>query len=162
MSVAIQMKYEQMRKESPAIACIFMLQAWSGTRITEVLNIRLKDIISDQEVIVKGLKGSQDRYITTPIKLDHLRRCLLLKQDPFILYNRFMIYRFYKRYGILLKTPAQFNNKVTHSLRYDFIMKLREHTAQTGTIQNAIGHKSKNTTEKYITRFDSFRRNSNK
>lgn len=142
--------YTRMKVESAARALVFMLQLVSGARISEVLNVRSQDIVNSQQVIIRGLKGSRDRLITLLFESDYLKMCYITKRQPFAGLDRFKMYRFYKRYGIVLRTKSGTNNKVTHRLRYDYILKIQSFTHNIDSTADLVGHKSTHSTSHYL------------
>jgi len=154
MIEAIHVSYVDMSNESLRYATIYAIQAWSGARISEVLNIGYTDIVDDRTVLIRALKHSRNRICTLPFEVPLLNQSRLMKQALFPGIDRFRVYRFYKRYGIYLRTPRGKNNKVTHKLRYDYILKIKNISHSLEVTQDLVGHKSKKTTEGYLRNFE--------
>lgn len=136
-----------------------------GLRLSEGINLRVKDIDRDRGVIaVRDSKGNKDREVPLPQKtLDLLRtqwkshrnKCLLfpsatrggtnmaMAQDPFSKSSvQSALYSAVKKAGI--------NKKATvHSLRHSWATHLLEAGVNLRLIQVWLGHKSPSTTSIY-------------
>lgn len=148
----VRKTYERMMTENQRFAAIFMIQAWSGARISEVLQVKSLDVIDSQTVVIRSLKHSRNRIVTLPFPVDYLIQVSKIQYDIFIGINRFQVYRFYKRYGIVMRTKAGFYNKVTHKLRYDYILKIQAAVNDVDVTRDIVGHKARRTTEHYLTK----------
>lgn len=129
---------------------IIELQGLFGLRISEALNIELKHILPNYTILVKGLKGSDDRIVQPVV----MRKFWQLHYDNKISLaypsNRFRFYRIYKNIGIYKHVGINKNNSVTHLLRYCFILSLLSKNIDYSVIQKTIGHKKIDSTLHYI------------
>lgn len=133
----------------------------TGIRVSELVNIRLKDInFNDKQIKILG-KGNKERYVlygqVCSEKLtNYLNNCrskfntknseyLLLGKSGAKLTTRFI--------EILLKkyqNQAQIKVKVTpHTLRHTFATHLLEGGADLKTVQELMGHESLSSTQVY-------------
>lgn len=133
----------------------------TGIRVSELVNIRLKDInFNDKQIKILG-KGNKERYVlygqVCSAKLtNYLNNCrskfntknseyLLLGKSGAKLTPRFI--------EILLKkyqNQAQIKVKVTpHTLRHTFATHLLEGGADLKTVQELMGHESLSSTQVY-------------
>ncbi len=128
----------------------------SGLRRSELINLRLKDILFDKKIIfVRGAKGKKDRttiladYAVTKIK-DYLE---LYKPNYWLFegMNRKQ-YSASSIVAVLRKASKQAKlNKVVrpHMLRHSFATHLLEQGVDLRYIQTLLGHSSSKTTEIY-------------
>jgi integrase/recombinase XerD len=135
---------------------IIMLIYSAGMRISEALNLRIKDIESDRKMIfIRAAKGNKDRYTILSEKLLILLRQYYLKYRP-------TEYLFEGQYGgaysdgsirkILSKAVelAGINKRVNvHMLRHSFATHLLEQGTDLRYIQELLGHSASRTTEIY-------------
>lgn len=125
------------------------LQSISGARVSELLNIKYTDIITQTIIRIKGLKHSNDRLIHIDRYSEYFGFCKRNMINPFDTLNRFYIYREYKKIGFVVSFLDSNKKAVTHSFRYRYIKKLKENNVEISLIQKEIGHKSQKTTENY-------------
>ena len=128
---------------------LFLLMESSGARITEILNIRSKDISKTGQIFVKGLKGSEDRVI-----LDRQAAKWILKQkakgiEVFETLNRFTAYRLLRNIGIGTVKKGRSKHAVTHIFRERFIGGLREIDIEESLRAKTVGHKNQKSTGYY-------------
>ncbi len=128
----------------------------SGLRISELLNLRIKDIDSKRNlVIIKNSKGNKDRIGLLSEKVLNLLRQYFLEYRP-------KEYLFEGQNGgkytaisvrNVLKNAckkAKITKHVTpHTLRHSFATHLLERGTDLRYIQTLLGHNSSKTTERY-------------
>jgi site-specific recombinase XerD len=134
-----------------------------GLRISEVLNLTLKDIDSTRNCInIRHAKGRKDRQIPLPVELLHLLRTYYKEYNPVhflfegkvskqndlasIPYSTSSIRAILKRAVIrshILKSVTP------HTLRHSYATHLYEHGISLRSIQVLLGHNSSKTTEIY-------------
>lgn len=125
------------------------LQSISGARVSEILNIKYTDIISQTIIRLKGLKHSNDRLIHIDKYSEYFGYCKRNMINPFETINRFYIYREYKKMGFIVSFLDSNKKAVTHSFRYRYIKNLKDNNVEISLIQKEIGHKIQKTTENY-------------
>lgn len=150
-------KYEKTKWILIRNLSVIILMWGYGLRISEVLNLRKKDL-SFSGIRIKG-KGGKIRVIPMLEKVIIFIKTLE-KECPFILENDQFFFRG-KRGGELQPTVIQklirdirktlcFSEKVTpHSLRHTFASELLENFTDLRTIQELLGHSSLSTTQRY-------------
>lgn len=117
----------------------------TGARASEILNITLKDLhLPTKSVLIRGLKGSNDREIPLPKKL-FARLYDIASNDktkrPFpITYPRLV--QIWRKHA-----P---NGKTFHSLRHTFALGLYNKTKNLKLVQIALGHKTITNTMIYM------------
>lgn len=107
---------KQLRNISMILYYIAHLQFVYGLRISEVLNIQHHHISRQGFVLIKSRKGSQDRIVFAGDALDYFDRCKANKVDPFKNFNRYFVYRQYKKVGLISFQTSSSKDSVTHSL----------------------------------------------
>jgi integrase/recombinase XerD len=135
---------------------ILFLVYSAGLRLSEVANLKISDILSEQKlVLIRGGKNKKDRTSLLSDKVLNLLRSY---------------YKVYKPYEYLFENPAGgkysprsiqqiFKNALDkagcnkpatlHSLRHSFATHLLEHGTDLRYIQTLLGHESSKTTEIY-------------
>lgn len=138
------------RQFSKVEGFIFDLLLTNGCRIGEALAVREGDIMTDNSVLIHGEKGSGDRlcFLSVVHGLQTLREITVRLNGPGM--NRWYIYRVAKKLGIYGKLVGKRRNAVTHLGRHRFVSRLARGGVDTVTIQKAIGHRSRKSTEYYV------------
>ncbi len=118
-------------------AILLDLALRTGARAQELLNIQRSDINPyDRSVLIRGLKGSNDREI--PIANEAFQRLAVYSEQqpgprifPFTYDRLYQIWEFYR------PVPKKF-----HSLRHTFAIELYQRTRDLRLIQVALGHRN--------------------
>jgi integrase len=121
---------------------ILLVMSIYGLRISEILNIKYTDITHDGLIKLKALKGSESRIIVVTEIKDYLLKCKSNGNDPFTQFNRFHIYRQFKKYNLIFNSNKSSHLSVTHSLRHIAIAKLRLEGMSENEIAQFTGHKN--------------------
>lgn len=129
---------------------IIMLQLLGGLRISEVLGIKYHHITSSGAVNVRGLKGSNNKFVVVSELRSWLLYCKDSRVNPFDGISRFMVYRFYKKHSISCLFDNRFHCSVTHYLRHLFAMDVISSADSILEVKDALGQKSLNSTKHYI------------
>tara|TARA_B100000282_G_scaffold14800_1_gene10392 strand:- start:251 stop:1165 length:915 start_codon:yes stop_codon:yes gene_type:complete len=137
---------------------IFLLMWGYGLRISEVLNIKLKNIKYTEFILVKS-KGKKDRSL--PI-LPELKQYIfkMLNEVPFCIKDEDYIFlgkRGKKLNPVIIQRELSRirreqllpENTTPHSLRHTFATQLLDNKVDLRSIQELLGHKSLSTTQKY-------------
>lgn len=128
----------------------------AGFRVSEVTNLRIKDINIDELTIhIKGAKGNKDRITIFPEKLKNDIINLIISMDK----NDYLFAS--ERGGKLSERTAQkvFENALRksgiqkdatfHSLRHSFATHLLENGVDVRYVQELLGHQNIRTTQIY-------------
>lgn len=122
----------------------------SGCRVSEALGIEYKDIYEGNQVVIKGIKGSRNRFITLPNDLAILVDSLNGKWRLDDYTNRFRIYRLMKQLGMVNKFENSKKASVTHSVRHLRALDLKRKGFDEEQIKDYLGHKSISSVKFYL------------
>lgn len=128
----------------------------AGLRLSEVTNLRIEDILSEEgSIFIKDSKNKKDRYtVLSPVLLETLRKYYLQHRPSYWLfegieggkYSTSSIQKIFRR----SVKQANVNPWSTpHTLRHSFATHLLENGASMRQVQAALGHASSKTTEIY-------------
>lgn len=138
-------------------AAIFTLAYSSGLRLSEVCNLKIKNIDSQRmQVLVKNGKGKKDRYTILS------KKALVILREYFKRYRPFdyLFYGYDKKKAICggtvqeafkknLKNTDIIKDAHFRTLRHSFATHLLEQNTNLKVIQNLLGHGSIRTTMTY-------------
>ena len=145
----IEEKAKALKQQNPELGYIFMLQYSGGLRISEVLSIKLEDIARDYSIRIKALKQSESRIISGECIKDYLSECKKANCQPFMNFNRFFIYRAYKKAGIFFRAQSSTKASITHAPRHLKAQSLKEANFTNNEVGTVLGHRNKKNTERY-------------
>ena len=134
-----------------------MLTVYSaGLRLSEVINLRLADILEDRmQVLVKGGKGKKDRYtVLSPRLLERLQAYRAAYRPRYWLFEGQLGDQYAARsvQSVFRKAVQQSGihpYATLHWLRHSFATHLLERGTDLRYIQHLLGHASSKTTERY-------------
>jgi integrase/recombinase XerD len=128
----------------------------AGLRISEAINLKLKDIDSKRmQIRIEQSKGKRDRYTLLSTKTLEILRIYFLEYKPKIwLFEGQGGEQYSDRsiQNILKMALSKTNIKkhiTVHTLRHSFATHLLENGTDLRYIQNLLGHESSKTTEIY-------------
>ncbi len=135
---------------------ILMLCYSAGLRLSELINMKIKDIDSSRmQVRIKQAKGKKDRYSLLSVKLLQVLREYFKKYKPKEWLFEGATGGLYSARSIQLimhdaTLKAGITKKVSvHTLRHSFATHLLENGTDLRYIQSLLGHESSKTTEVY-------------
>lgn len=128
------------------------IQLRAGLRVSELLSVTPGDVDQLGRIKVKGLKGSLDRVVDCGEYCDIVKANAAIGAMPWQGWNRFYIYREYKKYGVTLDVEGNKRKAVTHSLRHESALLLKDESAELSHAQGLLGHKNVTNTEHYVGR----------
>jgi site-specific recombinase XerD len=127
-----------------------------GLRISELINLKIKDIDSNRmQIRVEQAKGKKDRYtILSQTTLEILRKYVkeykpklyMFEGSDWIPYSTSSIYQMFR---VSIKKAGILKQVSIHTLRHSFATHLLESGVSTRYIQSLLGHESSKTTEIY-------------
>lgn len=121
----------------------------SGCRVSEALDIRPSRISPSGQVLLRGLKGSEDRVINVGSMKRYGVDNIILASYDIELRSRFSMYRLLKRLGFAQYFGNSGVASVTHIFRHMYIREQAEQGIEVETMKRAIGHKNINNTKHY-------------
>lgn len=122
----------------------------NGLRVSELLRIKGTDIMPNGSFIIRASKFSQNRIGFVVDNAEWLQSYRSYPSFIFADYNRHFVYYLFKRRGISSQIIGNQNKAVTHVLRHQAIENLLMATKDTAVTAQAIGHRSKRSTEHYL------------
>ena len=144
--------------QHPKHRTLLMTTYAAGLRVSEVVHLQLTDIASDRRLIrVNQSKGNKDRYpLLSPRLLAELRAYWKLDRPPRWLFpgqdlTKPMPKGTAQRIYYHAKRAANIpHGKGIHTLRHSFATHLLESGVDPRTIQLLLGHRSLDTTSRYL------------
>lgn len=146
----IYISIAEKRKELGLIYHIALIQLRGGFRVSEVLAMSYKNIISDTDIYIIASKNSRSRRVHVPEITKELVKWQSNQMKPFTHISRFQVYRAYKRLGIVLENAPGRNKSVTHAMRKLFVQENFRSTDNIEIAAELVGHKSSKSTEYYV------------
>ncbi len=135
---------------------IMMLCYSAGLRVSELLNLRVKDVDSNRmQLFIRAAKGKKDRYTLLSEKLLPLLRDYYMEYKPkdFLIegsdggaYSERSVQSIIKQAVKSVKIRKRVS---VHTLRHSFATHLLENGTDLRYIQSFLGHSSSKTTEVY-------------
>jgi integrase/recombinase XerD len=140
-------------------AILFMAYS-AGLRVSEVINMKLKDIDSDRmQIFVERSKGKKDRYVNlSPILLDVLRKYIQLSQPKPATYlfegqvsgSMYSVRSAQNIFHVARKAASIRKDVSFHSLPHSFATHILEKGIDIRYIKDILGHFNIKTTERYL------------
>lgn len=136
---------------------ILLLIYSAGLRLSELINIRIRDVsVSRRVIFIKDSKGKKDRFVTLAEQvLPYLKEYQnqynpnywLIEGNSGGQYSKRSVQSiFYKA----LESSKVFAYGTVHTLRHSYATHCIENGYSTALLQEALGHSSIKTTEKYL------------
>ena len=136
--------------------CILYLMYSAGLRKSEVINLRIEDIRSDdQTIFVKGAKGKKDRKTILSDELLKVLRIYYRQYKPaYWLFEgqeggKYSASSITKIFRVSVKASGINPWATPHTLRHSFATHLMQNGVNLRYIQTLLGHSSPKTTEIY-------------
>lgn len=120
---------------------LFVLMQSSGCRVGEVLGLSHSQITSQGKALIKGLKGSNDRFISDSRATEFLIKCRAIQRDPFTGCNRFTARRHLQRISLFTMKKGRKNLTMTGVFRESYAKEIREVDDNDSTVSKHIGHR---------------------
>lgn len=142
-------KRKEIIKKDRLLWYIVDLMLNSGCRISEILSIKPHNILLNGSVKIQASKGGNNRIISSSDARNYLIDCKSSGNHPFMDYNRFYIYRAFKKWGIGYVVNGNCNKAVTHAIRHANTEVQREGKVEKSIIQSQLGHTNESTQSHY-------------
>lgn len=137
-------------KTLPKELIVFIVfQFEHGLRVSELINISHEDITKIGDVVLKSSKGSNNKVLNGGEFRGYFVQCKKAFKNPFNTYNRFFIYRLYKKYGISFQSEKSSKLSVTHAFRHIHAQSLREENQSNDILAEKLRHKNSNNSKIY-------------
>lgn len=146
---AFELIWEKIKKVGEEAEAIFLLQFENNLRISEVLNIKLKDLLPRKKILIKILKGGEETVISMGMSAEYLERCRKNRVEPFENLNYQFIYRLYKKLGISKVLKGRSTQAVTHIFRYESTAVAQSSGLSDTAKKNQLHHKGQKTHKYY-------------
>lgn len=135
---------------------IVALAYGSGLRISEVINLKVKDIhLNELAIHIKNAKGKKDRLTIFPEKIRNDLQILIAEKSPEDIVfvsergGKFSQRTLQKVFEKALKSNKVKKNATFHSLRHSFATHLLENGVDLRYVQELLGHQNIRTTQVY-------------
>lgn len=148
----IERLIERMQSDNVPIHLIAYtaLHQQSGCRISDLLNVNYLSISPGLNISILQGKGSLPLIIQPVYFREYWVDVRVKRLIPMEGYNRFFMYRFYRKYGIGVNNGSGRNMSVTHAFRKQLAQDVYSIDNTEIRVQGALGHRSKKSTEHYI------------
>jgi len=128
---------------------LISLMYFNALRITEALQVSCYDIDTLGRIYIKGAKKSHNKLVTCPYYTSYFIDCKTSGRNPFDNYNRFFVYREFRKIGLVMQFKDYQRCAVTHSLRFASIGNIHSDMLSYEEIARFVGHKHQKTTIHY-------------
>lgn len=113
-----------------------------GLRVSELLALDCSCVLGNDQLLIKGSKGSESRVVTVVYGKEFYSTFLLNEFPLSAVFSRFWLYRELKRYGLYAYFANNKNASVTHLSRHLKVLEFKAKGVPRGTISQFLGHKS--------------------
>lgn len=140
---------KRIMKENPRLMHLINFMIASGSRISEALKVNHWEITKTGHVKLHQLKGSGDRIVHSGMAMQYLLNCAKSKQQPWADWNRFFVYREFKKFGIGLQLQGRKKKSITHSVRHTVAKQIKKAGMTIEDSKQALGQKNVKSTTYY-------------
>lgn len=113
-----------------------------GLRVSELLALDCSCVLGNDQLLIKGSKGSESRVVTVVYGKEFYSTFLLNEFPLSAVFSRFWLYRELKRYGLYAYFANNQNASVTHLSRHLKVLEFKAKGVPRGTISKFLGHKN--------------------
>lgn len=138
-------KYKRNIFVNPDIAFLLELQMLYGLRVSEALKLAPCDYVGHGVFRAKTDKGGKNRMIRIVYNMDYIRSGIIYKLPLIDRYNRFYVYRVYKKIGIFKRYNSNKYQSVTHFFRHEIVKEMKRKNIDNETITSFMGWRSEKT-----------------
>jgi integrase len=144
------MHLDALMKEGIEVYALARLMYHFGLRVSEALSIEGRHIDRFGNIIVMGLKGSSSRKVADTQLVGFWKSKIALGSHKVFGFDRFYVYRTFKRVGIGITEGGSTRSIVTHLPRHLFISDTQKVTHKALATAEVVGHKSVKSTSHYL------------
>lgn len=137
------------KTEAYYVKAIIELLFLYGLRISEALAITHHSITKSGLILIKGKKGSEDRFIRPVMFLTFWKHYKACEIDYSFVYSRQYFYRVLKKYGFYASYGNNTKMSVTHMFRHEYARDIQLQFKDLEIVKKGIGHKSIKSTQYY-------------
>lgn len=149
ISEALQLKIETISYDNKRLYYLARLMFVGCLRVSEVLNIKGTDITNTYHIKIKGSKHSNNKLISCYELKSWLSSYKGHNVYLFNEFNRFYIYREFKKYGISFKSANSTKQSVTHAIRHITASEINDNNSDIDYKQLLLGHKKQSNSKLY-------------
>lgn len=147
---AINKDIELIKNYNELIYLVALLQFRSGARISEILNIEIVDILDNNLVFIKALKGGNNYTLFVP-EVDRIRQLSSsLNGKLFGSLNKSSVHRTYVKFGIIEQNKNNKNRTTTHLFRRLRAKEVHKKFDNEIYTKDILHHKSKKSQSFYL------------
>ena len=136
------------KSQNEYLACIIYLQAREGLRISEILKIKDTDVSKSGNIKIHVSKSKEIKIVSAGEFSDFIVKLAKVNRGLLFQFNRFYVYREYRKLGIKTETVYGKKNAVTHAPRHILASEIRKEVAGEG-LSNKLNHKNSNSSKHY-------------
>lgn len=118
-------------------------------RVSEVLQIRGRDVSGSARVVVVGRKRSRPIVFRCVDLRDYILQTRTQPDQLVFPLTRLYVYRYFKAHGLFMKLPGRKRNAVTHSIRHRAAIDVRNLGKDDSFVTSALHHRSSTTASHY-------------
>lgn len=133
-----------------ALRALVELMSVSGCRISQALSVSRANISRNGRITLKGAKGGVDVIATPALYKSFFIEFKDGLNCGFVDYNRFFVYRVFKRSGLWLAGFTSEKKAVTHSFRHALVNDISSTSVSSEGIAAVLGHKSLKSQAYYV------------
>lgn len=136
-------------QQNPRLLHLINFMTASSCRISEALKVNYWEITKTGHVKLHQSKGSGDRIVHSGMAMQYLLECLKSKRQPWADWNRFFVYREFKKFGIGLQLQGRKKKSITHSVRHTVAKQMKRAGMTIDDSKQALGQKNVKSTAYY-------------
>lgn len=151
ISIDLSGQLRAIKKHDPICYELAVIMLAGNLRVSEALNIGPTNYNVNQMFSIQSSKKGLAKVFRVSEVLPHCQIMRLVPCFPFSGYNRFYVYRLFKKCGFTFQSVGSSRLSVTHSIRHFAAMEARQLNTDNEAITAALGHKNANTQRHYGT-----------
>lgn len=146
----LETEFNQLRQRNHRLYIVAKLMYVNALRVSEIIKLRCNQVLADGSIKIETLKGGNNKIIYSDEFSEFFKAYYKGTGSIFADFNRFYIYREFKKCGITEPKGKKKYIKVTHALRHKRALFLQSQGIETKDIKTALSQKSEKSTLHYI------------